>query len=68
MLPDQRTKPAWQMNPPTFMLANNGHEPAPGIDLVGELTASKFVLFLHYFYKNTHETYSHFNHEPLEVI
>ena len=48
-LPSKRQKPAWQVNPPTFMLSTKPEEEQDkvnGIDLVSELTASKSELHL----------------------
>ena len=46
VLPSKRAKPAWQQNPPTFLLTGRSDEDGAGpdrngIDLVAELTASK---------------------------
>ena len=48
VLPSKRTKPAWQQNPPTFELSGKilNDDDKNGIDLVGELTASKYSKFL----------------------
>lgn len=44
VLPSKRSKPAWQQNPPTFELSGKiVEEESNGIDLVGELTASKYI-------------------------
>ena len=45
-LPDARQKPAWQVNPPTFLLTGKPEENMMDerYNLVRELTASKFGL------------------------
>jgi hypothetical protein len=48
VLPSKRTKPAWQQNQPTFELSGKiVEEESNGIDLVGELTARKFLMHMH---------------------
>lgn len=46
VLPSKRTKPAWDQNPPSFVLSGKIPEEdgKDHIDLVGELTASKYEL------------------------
>ena len=46
VLPSKRSKPAWQQNPPSFMLTGQPDQDGAtndrnGIDLIAELTASK---------------------------
>ena len=49
VLPSKRAKPAWQVNPPNFFLSGNADDNAQrdnGIDLVAELTARKYCLYV----------------------